>query len=158
MQYFKRRPGLDIFVDRDLVHKLAKNDEARKEIQNEARMLALLADTEICPKLILQTEDELVQELIPVLSVSQNKYLGFPCFEDSERLNRNAKQFIEILSERGIRHGDLGLPNLFVLPGDKLLAVDWHQSNLFSEAESEKRKGVSDEEMLKVSLISMGVT
>jgi tRNA A-37 threonylcarbamoyl transferase component Bud32 len=107
--------------------------------ENEVWCLEELAHTGYVP-LVERVELEVIKTIFC--------HRGIPGSEVA--LLNNARKFLIILHNHGIRHGDLTLPNV-IINGDSFFVVDWAESRLRGDPRPDKRTE-GDEYWLKKTI------
>jgi 2-polyprenyl-3-methyl-5-hydroxy-6-metoxy-1,4-benzoquinol methylase len=121
-------PGLDVIREAGGIVKIAHTPGDLEGIRNEARMLRLLSGSGFAPELIDEKEDRIIEEDLGE---------GEP-IQDGEAFRRNCVRLLWALQQVNIRHGDLTGANIIV-KADRPMAIDFQQSNLYSEGPPQKR-------------------
>lgn len=133
-------PGMEVLLEDDgTIVKVAKDLVNEVGLRNENRLLKLLEGEGVAPKSLKKTKTKLMQERVDGWNLRDATDRGEVVIQDGEGVRRNAVRFLSTLREHRVRHGDLTPPNLFITAGDRIVAVDWQQSHLFSEPFPDRR-------------------
>lgn len=135
MEVLKDREGMLVYRDGNTAVKHARDKENIEGLRNSYRFLSKLSP-EYVPSVVEYTGNKLAMEYIKPVEVT-----------DTEKARRNSIKMLNHFRRKGIIHGDLTAVNIIFTHNNMPVAIDWDQSNFWSEPKPQKRPKPDAEHM-----------